>query len=53
LKIAAEINSQTANAVAICEPDEASLLKCYDSKDDAPRESIEVRALVFWPAETA
>jgi hypothetical protein len=55
------------------EPNEAILLKCYDSKDDgrarftahtsfddpnsppnaAPRESIEVRALVFWPPETA
>jgi len=53
------------------EPDEAILLKCYDSKDDgrarftahtsfedpnsppsaAPRESIEVRALVFWAPE--
>jgi len=55
------------------EPNEAILLKCYDSKDDgrarftahtsfedpnsspsaAPRESIEVRALIFWPPETA
>jgi hypothetical protein len=55
------------------EPNEAILLKCYDSKDDgrarftahtsfedpnsspnaAPRESIEVRALLFWPPETA
>ena len=54
-------------------PNEAILLKCYDSKDDgrarftahtsfddptsppnaAPRESIEVRALVFWAPETA
>jgi len=54
------------------EPNEAILLKCYDSKDDgrarftahtsfedpnsspnaAPRESIEVRALIFWPPET-
>ena len=54
------------------QPNEAILLKCYDSKDDgrarftahtsfedpnsppnaAPRESIEVRALVFWPPET-
>ena len=53
-------------------PDEAILLKCYDSKDDgrarfaahtafndptsppdaAPRESIEVRALVFFAPET-
>lgn len=53
-------------------PNEAILLKCYDSKDDgrarftahtsfddpnsppnaAPRESIEVRALVFWAPET-
>jgi hypothetical protein len=53
------------------EPNEAILLKCFDSKDDgrarftahtsfddpnsppnaAPRESIEVRALVFWPAD--
>ena len=53
------------------EPDEAILLKCYDSKDDgrarftahtaftdptsppeaAPRESIEVRALVFFAPE--
>jgi hypothetical protein len=52
-------------------PNEAILLKCYDSKDDgrarftahtsfedpksppdaAPRESIEVRALVFWAPE--
>jgi len=55
------------------EPNEAILLKCYDSINDgrarftahtsfedpssppnaAPRESIEVRALVFWPPETA
>jgi len=55
------------------EPNEAILLKCYDSMNDgrarftahtsfedpssppnaAPRESIEVRALVFWPPETA
>jgi hypothetical protein len=54
------------------QPNEAILLKCYDSKDDgrarftahtafddpnsppnaAPRESIEVRALIFWPAES-
>ncbi len=54
-------------------PNEAILLKCYDSKDDgrarftahtsfedpnsppnaAPRESIEVRALIFWAPETA
>jgi hypothetical protein len=54
-------------------PNEAILLKCYDSKDDgrarftphtafedpnsppnaAPRESIEARALVFWPSEIA
>jgi hypothetical protein len=54
-------------------PNEAILLKCYDSKDDgrarftahtsfddpssppnaAPRESIEVRAMLFWPPETA
>jgi hypothetical protein len=54
------------------EPNEAILLKCYDSNDDgrarftahtsfedpnsspnaAPRESIEVRALIFWPPET-
>ena len=53
-------------------PNEAILLKCYDSKDDgrarftahtsfedpnsppnaAPRESIEVRALIFWAPET-
>ena len=53
-------------------PNEAILLKCYDSKDDgrarftahtsfedpssppnaAPRESIEVRALVFWAPKT-
>ena len=53
------------------QPNEAILLKCYDSKDDgrarftahtsfedpnsppnaAPRESIEVRTLVFWPPE--
>jgi len=53
-------------------PNEAILLKCYDSKDDgrarftahtsfddpnsppnaAPRESIEVRALLFWAPET-
>jgi hypothetical protein len=55
------------------EPNEAILLKCYDSKDDgrarftahtsfedpnsspnaAPRESIEVRALIFWPPQTS
>jgi hypothetical protein len=55
------------------EPNEAILLKCYDSMNDgrarftahtsfedpssssdaARRESIEVRALVFWPPETA
>jgi hypothetical protein len=46
----ATINSRRAKAVAICES--ARNREC-SPPNAAPRESIEVRALVFWAPETA